>query len=160
MMNIQNIEDAQKLPKGRLLVHGCIEAELMPHELEACVNLVVQNKVNRTFYTQAGIVEYAGNNLGWGAGGGYVTTGGYSEEGEADALQSQRDNFLALPEGSLIANFGFNVKVNVTSGEVIDAIQYIEKCDGVEFKDYKTQAEIIVHAGALGWGQGDVYTAC
>ncbi len=159
-MNIQNIEDAQKLPKGRLLVHGVIEAELMSHELEECVNLVVQNKVNRTFYTQAGIVEYAGNNLGWGAGGGYVTTGGYSEVGEADTLQSQRDNFLALPEGSLIANCGFNIEVDVISGEVIDAIQHIEKCDGEEFKDYQTQAEIIAHAGALGWGQGDVYTAC
>ncbi|MAI07869.1 MAG: hypothetical protein CMF61_02820 [Magnetococcales bacterium] len=71
-MNIQNIEDAQKLPKGRLLVHGVIEAELMSHELEECVNLVVQNKVNRTFYTQAGIVEYAGNNLGWGQGDVYT----------------------------------------------------------------------------------------
>ena len=158
-MNILNIEDAQKLPKGRLLVHGVIEAEFMSHDLEECVNLVVQNKVNRTFYTQAGIVEYAGNNLGWGAGGGYVTTGGYSEEGEADALQSQEDNFLALPKGSLIANSGIYVEVDVIAGEVISAIEYIKKCDGVEFNDYKTQAEIIEHAGALGWGQGNVYTA-
>lgn len=160
-MNIQNIEDAKKLPKGSLLVHGMFEAEIEPYELEECVSLVVKHKVNRTFYTQAGIVEYAGNNFGWGAGGGYVTTGGYSEEGEVESetLQANIDSFMLLPKGSLVAKFGFNVEVDVNAGEVIDAIRHIEKCDNIEFKDYKTQAEIIAHAGSLGWGQGDVYAA-
>jgi hypothetical protein len=158
-MNIQNLNDALKLPKGSL-IWSMFETSPTETELEECVNLIVENKVNRTFYTQAGIIEYAGNNLEWGAGGNYQTTGGYSEENEkiSDTLQGKIDEVLALPQGRLVRNKGFAVEVSLLEGEVISAIHLIDEKETL--KTYATQAEVIVHAGALGWGSGDVYFTC
>jgi hypothetical protein len=63
--------DAFKLPEGRLLVMNCIEASFSRENVADCVELIKESGSDKEFYSQAGIVMFAGNTLGWGMGGDY-----------------------------------------------------------------------------------------
>ncbi|MDD4290170.1 MAG: hypothetical protein PHH83_02730 [Patescibacteria group bacterium] len=66
-------EEALSLPKGRLTL-GVFEVSFTPDKVIDCAKLIIaKGGHDENFYSQAGIIEYAGNNLGWGKGGGYKT---------------------------------------------------------------------------------------
>ncbi len=63
-------EDALDLPEGRLIV-SCFEASFGPENVVDCAELIIKSGYDGKFYSQAGVIKYAGNNLGWGVGEGY-----------------------------------------------------------------------------------------
>jgi hypothetical protein len=75
-------EDALRLPKGSVLVPLTIEGakskplmatSFSPENVVEVVGLIQSSGgEQQTFYSQAGIIVFAGNNLGWGMGGGYT----------------------------------------------------------------------------------------
>jgi hypothetical protein len=70
-------------------------------------------------------------------------------------LQKSSEAF-DLPEGQLLANFGFNIIVSFSSEDVLEAARIlIDKGDN---KDLTSQAGIIARAGKHGWGLGDIYS--
>lgn len=65
--------DALELPTGRLAL-GVVEVNFSPENVVEAAKLVIgKGGVEDPFVSQAGIIAYAGNNLGWGAGAGYQT---------------------------------------------------------------------------------------
>jgi hypothetical protein len=66
-------EDALSLPKGRLVALGMFEASFTDRNVYECAELIVKADVNEKFFSQAEIVAYAGNELGWGQGKPYRT---------------------------------------------------------------------------------------
>ena len=74
-MIIKKVDEAIALPKGRIAINMgfLMEASFGVEDVAECAKLVIENNVEEEFYTQAGVVKYAGNELGWGLGGGYST---------------------------------------------------------------------------------------
>jgi len=68
--------DALELPEGGLVL-GAFEVDVTPDNVVACATLVQKHcdtsGESQEFYSQAGIVAFAGNELGWGQGKGYRT---------------------------------------------------------------------------------------
>jgi len=65
--------DALDLPEGRLVL-SMFQASFSPEDVLECAQLIVdKGDVDVTFVSQAGIIAYAGNNLGFGTGEGYKT---------------------------------------------------------------------------------------
>ncbi len=65
--------DALELPEGSIII-GIIEASFSRENVIEAAELIAKNGgYEKPFVSQAGIIAYAGNNLGWGMGGGYQT---------------------------------------------------------------------------------------
>lgn len=65
--------DALELPEGRLAM-GNIVVSFSPENVVEAAELVVEKGgADKPFVSQAGIIAYAGNKLGWGVGEGYAT---------------------------------------------------------------------------------------
>jgi hypothetical protein len=69
-----NQVDVFNLPTGRLIIDVgfLVEVSFSREDLMTCCTLI-KSKSDKpvTFSSQAGIIAYAGNNLGWGQGSGY-----------------------------------------------------------------------------------------
>ena len=64
---------ALNLPQGRLAI-DCFEATFSPENVVEATKLIIEHGGHHhPFVSQAGIIVYAGNNLGWGLGAGYQT---------------------------------------------------------------------------------------
>lgn len=70
MAKIRTVDDALKLPKGRLALDG-FEVSVTHGDVADAAELIIRANVGKEFYRQAEVIAYAGNKLGWGAGGGY-----------------------------------------------------------------------------------------
>jgi len=68
MAKIRTVGDALQLPKGKLVL-GIFEVDVT--DVASAAELIIGAHVDKEFYSQAEVIAYAGNKLGWGAGGGY-----------------------------------------------------------------------------------------
>lgn len=70
MAKIRTVGDALKLPKGKLAL-GIFEVDVTPDDVASAAELIIGDNVGKEFYSQAEVIAYAGNKLGWGTGEGY-----------------------------------------------------------------------------------------
>lgn len=67
-------EIALDLPEGQLQAGIFMGAAFSPENVIDCAKLIIADGGHdENFYSQAGVITHAGNNLGWGMGGGYST---------------------------------------------------------------------------------------
>lgn len=65
-------EEALDLPEGRLALNG-FQISFTPKDVtEAAKCIIEKGNCAEMFYTQADIIEYAGNNLNYAASSGYL----------------------------------------------------------------------------------------
>jgi len=69
---IHSIQDALSLEKGHLM-SICLKVNFTDKDVTKATKLILENKVQMSFETQAELLAYAGNKLGWGLGAGYYT---------------------------------------------------------------------------------------
>lgn len=70
MAKIRTVGDALQLPKGKLVL-GIFEVDVTPGDVASAAELIIRAYGDEEFYSQAEVIAYAGNKLGWGAGEGY-----------------------------------------------------------------------------------------
>ena len=51
----------------------CLKVNFTDKDVTKATKLILENKVQMSFETQAELLAYAGNKLGWGLGAGYYT---------------------------------------------------------------------------------------
>lgn len=68
MAKIRTVGDALQLPKGKLVL-GIFEVDVT--DVASAAELIIGAHVDKEFYSQAEVIAYAGNKLGWGTGEGY-----------------------------------------------------------------------------------------
>lgn len=160
-IQIQKATDALRLPEGKLVI-SAFQASFSAENVIAAATLIIEHGVTETFKTQAAVVAYAGNELGWGQGEGYSTFG--EPEGDVELAPVPQTSFstveeaLALPKGRLAVNVGFSIEASFTSDEVKEAAEVLIAKNDTE--EIYSQAEILARAGNLhGWGAGGGYEA-
>ena len=65
-MTIKTVQEALTLPQGRLIGYGIVVVSFSAETVEAAAKLIIARQVTEKFFSQASVIAYAGNHLGWG----------------------------------------------------------------------------------------------